>query len=86
MVKFFTIVQITKPTLYSRVEILVNVGDLSVKNSLQTKVPDSNGRSHETTIYSRIETLVNTGDLSVQNFEQTKVPDSRGSMHETIIC
>lgn len=43
--------QITKPTLYSRVETLVNVGDLSVKNSLQIKIPDSNGRSHETTIY-----------------------------------
>ena len=43
--------QITKPTLYSRVETLVNVGDLSVKNSLQIKIPDSNGRPHETTIY-----------------------------------
>ena len=43
--------QITKPTLYSRIETLVNTGDLSVKNSLQTKVPDSNGRLHETTIY-----------------------------------
>ena len=43
--------QITKPTLYSRVETLVNVGDLSVKNSLQIKIPDSNGRAHETTVY-----------------------------------
>ena len=43
--------QIAKPTLYSRVETLVNVGDLSVKNSLQIKIPDSNGHSHETTIY-----------------------------------
>ena len=43
--------QITKPTLYSRIETLVNTGDLSVKNSLQTKVPDSRGSMHETTIY-----------------------------------
>lgn len=43
--------QITKPTLYSRVETLIKVGDLSVKNSLQTKMPDSRGSLHETTIY-----------------------------------
>lgn len=43
--------QITKPTLYSRVETLIKVGDLSVKNSLQTKMPDSRGSLHETTLY-----------------------------------
>lgn len=43
--------QITKPTLYSRVETLIKVGDLSVKNSLQTKIPDSRGSLHETTLY-----------------------------------
>ena len=43
--------QVVKTTVYSRIETLVNTGDLSVKNSLQIKIPDSNGRSHETTIY-----------------------------------
>ena len=42
--------QITKPTLYSRIETLVNTGDLSVKNSLQTEVPDSRGSMHGTII------------------------------------
>ena len=32
-----------KDTTRRRVETLVNVGDLSVKNSLQIKIPDSNG-------------------------------------------
>ena len=43
--------QVVKTTVYSRIETLVNTGDLSVKNSLQIKIPDSNGHSHETTIY-----------------------------------
>ena len=50
MAKNLAIVQITKPTLYSCVETLVNTGDLSVQNFEQTKVPDSRGSMHETII------------------------------------
>ena len=43
--------QVVKATVYSRIEILTNTGDLSVQNFEQIKIPDSNGRTHETTIY-----------------------------------
>ena len=43
--------QVVKTTVYSRIETLVNTGDLSVQNFEQTKVPDSRGSMHETTIY-----------------------------------
>ena len=43
--------QVVKTTVYSRIETLVNTGDLSVQNFEQIKIPDSNGRLHETTIY-----------------------------------
>ena len=43
--------QVVKNTIYNRIEILKNTGDLSVQNFEQIKIPDSNGRSHETTIY-----------------------------------
>ena len=43
--------QVVKATVYSRIETLVNTGDLSVQNFEQTKVPDSRGSMHETTIY-----------------------------------
>ena len=43
--------QVVKNTIYNRIEILTNTGDLSVQNFEQIKIPDSNGRSHETTVY-----------------------------------
>ena len=43
--------QVAKNTVYNRIETLTNTGDLSVQNFEQIKIPDSNGRSHETTIY-----------------------------------
>lgn len=43
--------QVVKNTIYNRIEILTNTGDLSVQNFEQIKIPDSNGRAHETTIY-----------------------------------
>ena len=43
--------QVVKNTIYNRIEILTNTGDLSVQNFEQIKIPDSNGRTHETTIY-----------------------------------
>ena len=49
--------QVVKNTIYNRIEILKNTGDLSVRNFEQIKIPDSNGRTHETTVY--IFTLLN---------------------------
>lgn len=43
--------QVAKNTVYNRIEALTNTGDLSVQNFEQIKIPDSNGRSHETTVY-----------------------------------
>ena len=43
--------QVVKNTIYNRIEILTNTGDLSVQNFEQIKIPDSNGRVHETTVY-----------------------------------
>lgn len=43
--------QVAKNTVYNRIETLTNTGDLSVQNFEQIKIPDSNGRSHETTVY-----------------------------------
>lgn len=43
--------QVVKNTIYNRIEILTNTGDLSVQNFEQIKIPDSNGRTHETTVY-----------------------------------
>ena len=43
--------QVTKTTVYNRIETLVSTGDLSVQNFEQTNLPDSRGSLHETTIY-----------------------------------
>lgn len=43
--------QVVKNTIYNRIEILKNTGDLSVQNFEQIKIPDSSGRTHETTVY-----------------------------------
>ena len=43
--------QVAKNTIYSRIEILENTGDLSVQNFELIKLLDSNGRAHETKIY-----------------------------------
>ena len=43
--------QVAKNTVYNRIETLTNTGDLSVQNFEQIKIPDSNGRTHETTAY-----------------------------------
>lgn len=43
--------QVAKNTVYNRIETLTNTGDLSVQNFEQIKIPDSNGRTHETAVY-----------------------------------
>lgn len=48
---FCEMFNVAKNTIYSRIETLVKVGDLSVQNFEQIKLPDSNGRLHETSVY-----------------------------------
>lgn len=73
--------QITKPTLYSRVETLVNVGDLSVKNSLQIKIPDSNGRTHETTVYD----LTVLNKLAMTMIDNPVAVEARKAFNDVIV-
>lgn len=48
---FCEMFNVAKNTIYSRIETLVKVGDLSVQNFDKTNLPDSRGSLHETTIY-----------------------------------
>ena len=46
-----TMFDVSLNTIKNRIETLVKVGDLSVQNFEQIKLPDSRGSLHETTIY-----------------------------------
>ena len=75
--------QVTKTTVYNRIETLVSTGDLSVQNFEQTNLPDSRGSLHETTIYDLTVlnklamTMIDNHDLLLLNISKAKTPEER---------
>lgn len=68
-------------TIRSRVETLVNTGDLSAQNFGQTKCPDSRGSLHETTLYD----LTVFNKLGMTFIDNPKAVEIRNAFNDVII-
>lgn len=73
--------QVAKNTVYNRIETLTNTGDLSVQNFEQIKIPDSNGRSHETTVYD----LTVLNKLAMTMIDNPIAVNARAAFNDVIV-